>query len=1179
MKPGMLAVSALLAPLAAAGTPTANDPTQAPPAAMLRYPDVGPKDIVFTFGGDLWLVDKAGGLARPLTSARGPESTPKFSPDGTRIAFVGGYEGNRDIHVIPVGGGEPSRVTHHPSAENLNDWNGDALLFTTNELGGLTRQARPFRVPATGGLPEALPVPYGANATIDRTGEWLAYTPHSIDTRTWKRYRGGMATDIWLYNLKSGESRRVTDHEGIDTLPMWHGDTLYYLSDQGDAHKLNVFRFEPKSGKRTQVTRFTDEDVRWPSVGPDDDGAGEIVFQKGDRLMLLDLGSGEAREVQVRIPGDRPRLAARTVNEAKNISDWSIGPTGARVVVSARGDLWTCPAEHGTPRALTATSGAFERSPGWSPDGKWIAFFDDTTGEYELYLLSADSKGERRQLTSDGGPFKNEIFWSPDSKRVAYTDKTGSLYLVNLEDGARTLVDKDPAARTLRPSFTKDGAWMTYARGEADRQTTAVWLYEVATGTKTQVTAGMFGDSVPTFDRKGDYLVFASERHFEPTYGSLDRTWVYKDTDQLFLVPLRKDVKLPWRPESDEEKSADAKKDDKKEAGKDGEDEKKDAEPSEDGAKKDEPGDGGDKPAGKGRRRGKRTDLDDDKKPDEKKDDKAAPPAKEGADAAKTDESKDAKPADAKEKAEKKQPEPIKIDLDGFEARAIALPPRPAGYGPIAFNDKGQLIYARQGDGIKLLDLTDKEKKEKNVTEGGSFEMSADGKKLLVARGGGAAVVDASADGKAKTVVTSPMEAIVDPRAEWRQIVMDAYRIMRDWFYDPGMHQVDWKAQRDHALKLLESANSREDVNWIIAEMISELNVGHAYLQGAGDVEGAPNGGAGMLGVDWALGSADDGAKAYRMAELVEGAPWDADARNPLRQAGVKPGEYLLAVNGRAVDMSKDPWAAFDGMEDRVVTLTVSEKPVRDGTERDVVVRTLGSEQPLRYRAWIERNRQLVERLGEGKVGYVYVPNTGVDGQNDLVRQFVSQRFKPALLVDDRWNGGGQLPHRFIELMNRPATNAWARRDATDWESPDDSHQGPKAMLINGLAGSGGDMFPWLFRHKGMGPLIGTRTWGGLVGISGNPAFIDGGNISVPTFGFYKLDGTWGVEGHGVDPDIEVIDDPGVMKGGLAAGGRDPQIEKAVEVLKKQLADKPVQKPVRPPPPDRSGMGVPEKDR
>lgn len=440
-------------------------------------------------------------------------------------------------------------------------------------------------------------------------------------------------------------------------------------------------------------------------------------------------------------------------------------------------------------------------------------------------------------------------------------------------------------------------------------------------------------------------------------------------------------------------------------------------------------------------------------------------------------------------------------------------------------------------------------------------------------------VVDAAADGKARTVITSPMEAPLDPRAEWRQIILDCHRIMRDWFYDPQMHQVDWDGERDRALKLLESANSREDVNWIIAEMISELNVGHAYLQGPGDVERASNGSAGMLGVEWELFQDPGGTRAYRIARLIEGAPWDTDARNPLRAAGVKPGEFLLAVNGRAVDTSRDPWSAFDGMADKVVTITVSEKPVLDGTERDVVVRTLGNEQDLRYRAWIEGNRALVDRLSDGQVGYVYVPNTGVDGQSDLVRQFVSQRFKPALLVDDRWNGGGQIPHRFIELMNRPATNAWARRDSVDWVTPSDTHHGPKAMLINGLAGSGGDMFPWLFRHEALGKLVGTRTWGGLVGISGNPAFIDGGTISVPTFGFYKLDGTWGVEGHGVDPDVEVIDDPAVMKGGLDAGGRDPQIERAVEMLLQELKEKPFRAPVRPPPPDRSGMGVPEKDR
>jgi tricorn protease len=802
------------------------------------------------------------------------------------------------------------------------------------------------------------------------------------------------------------------------------------------------------------------------------------------------------------------------------------------------------------------TSGVAERSPTWSPDGESIAFFDDSTGEYELYVMPASGKGEKRALTTDGGPFKDGIVWSPDSKKLLYGDKTGSLWLVTVADGSRVLMDRDPQAIIPNPSFSHDGAWISYARRELDRDTPRIWIYEVATGQKTPVTSGMFGDSNPTFDAKGDFLVFASDRNFSPTYSELDTTWIYADATQLFLVPLRKDVKAPWAPESDEEE----KKSDKKDA-----DKKDDAKPADGGEKRDDA-----KPA-------------DDA--DKKKDAKTAgepPKEKDGAaDEEQADAPKDADAAKNGKKDAKKSepPAPIKIDFDGFEARAVALPPKPAAYGAIAFNDKNQLIYARPKDGIKLLDLTDKEKKEKNVTEGGGFDISADRKKLLVPRGPGAVVVDAAADAKAKNIITDPMPVDVDPRAEWRQIVVEAYRVMRDWFYDEGMHQVDWKAQRDHSLKLLEGANSREDVNWIIAEMISELNVGHAYLLGPGDVESAPTGtGVGMLGVDWELAEGPDHAKVYRIAHLVEGAPWDADARNPLIATGVKPGDYLLEVNGRPVNAALDPWAAFEGLSGKTITLTVSDKPERGAGERVVTVRTLGGEGALRYREWIERNRAWVDRMSDGQVGYIYVPNTGVDGQNDLVRQFQGNRHKAALIIDERWNGGGQIPNRFIEMMNRPVTNAWARRDAGEQIWPPDSHQGPKTMLINGLAGSGGDMFPWLFKHEKLGPVIGTRTWGGLVGISGNPGFVDGGSISVPTFGFFKLDGTWGVEGHGVDPDIEVIDDPAVMKGGLAAGGRDPQLEKAVEVMQQALKDHPFKRPQRPAAPDRSGMGVPAKD-
>ena len=446
---------------------------------MLRYPDLGPNDIVFTFANDLWLVDKNGGVARPLTSALGAESLPKFSWDGKTIAFVGGYEGNRDIYTLPVGGGQPYRVTHQPGTENLCEWTIDgSLIFSSNDLSGLARMPRLYRVPAVGGMPEPLPVPYGANGSISADGEWLAYTPHSVDTRTWKRYRGGMATDIWLYNLKNGTSRRVTTWEGVDSFPMWHGEWLYYLSDEGEGHRMNVWKYNIISQTKEQVTFFTDEDVRWPAIGPHEGGAGEMVFQKGDQLMLLDLSSAKAHTISVQIPGNRPKIAHRTIDASKQIQSWNIGPTGKRVVVAARGDIWTLPTENGSPRLLVHSSGVAERSPAWSPDGESIAFFDDSTGEYELYVMPANGKSEKRALTTDGGPFKEGITWSPDSKKLAYGDKTGSLWLVTLADASRVLVDRDPRANTPNPSLhplcrshTGSGAWLglVWRRGQGCR--------------------------------------------------------------------------------------------------------------------------------------------------------------------------------------------------------------------------------------------------------------------------------------------------------------------------------------------------------------------------------------------------------------------------------------------------------------------------------------------------------------------------------------------------------------------------------------------------------------------------------------------------------------------------------------------------------------------------------------
>jgi len=530
-----------------------------------------------------------------------------------------------------------------------------------------------------------------------------------------------------------------------------------------------------------------------------------------------------------------------------------------------------------------------------------------------------------------------------------------------------------------------------------------------------------------------------------------------------------------------------------------------------------------------------------------------------------------------------KAAEVVEIDIDGFERRAMMLDVPNGNFGNLKVNNKNQLIYARfpsRGEGgapeIKLFDIDDDKKEEKTVTKGaGAFEISADGKKLIVGVGGAHQIMDASASATGKPVVTSNMTAVIDPREEWEQVFHEAWRLQRDFFYDPGLHGVDWPAMRDHYSQMLDDCVTRQDVAYIIRELISELNVGHAYYRDGRTAPDEPTVAVGLLGCDFELAQSD-GARAYRIARILEGGPWDADAKGPLSQPGVdvKEGDYLLAVNGVPVDTNKDPWAAFIGTAGQEITLTVSESPVWDENARDVVVEPMGSEYSLRYRAWVEDNRRRVEYRTDGRVGYIHVPDTGVNGQNELVRQFYGQRDKPGLIIDERWNGGGQIPTRFIELLNRPVTNYWARRDGKDWVWPPDAHHGPKCMLINGLAGSGGDMFPWLFRHNNLGKLIGTRTWGGLVGISGNPGMIDGSGVTVPTFGFYEKDGTWGVEGHGVDPDIEVVADPALM-----VDGSDPQLERAMQHMLEQIETNPYQPPRRPSSPNRAGMGLTDADK
>ena len=1218
----------LFAVLVSVSTAQAQEGAVKPHAGMLRYPDVSSTHIVFLYANDLWVAPRDGGVASPLASPPGQEMMPRFSPDGKTIAFQGNYDGGRDIYTVGVDGGIPNRVTYHPASEFLCDWTPDGkLIFSTSGRSLNVKVAELFTVAAKGGYPSRLPVPYGTNASLSSDGRWLAYTPHSTDFRTWKRYRGGMATDIWLFDLRDKKSKRMTDFEGTDSLPMWNGAKVYYLSDEGPSHRENIWMYDTTNGRRQQITRFDQFDVKWPAIGPGPAGKGEIVYQYGSSLQLLDLATGKSRAVEVRIPGARANLRPRAVDVSRFTQNWAVSPTGKRAAIEARGDIWTAPAKEGSPRNLTRTSGVAERDPAWSPDGRYVAYFSDASGEYELYLHPADGKGEPRKLTSGGSAFRYSPFWSPDSKHIVFSDKTGAFFLHNIATGQNKEIDRDPNQFNIRVNWSHDSRWIAYSRSDARSRMSAVWIYDVEKGEKRQATRGMFDDNTPTFDRNGDWLYYATTRAFQPTYADEDTTWIYNNSQVLIAVPLRADIQSPFAPESDEEpiKDSAAPKTESivlnpptapSSLPTAAQDDEVSGVWSGTGAADFLPGgsitikltlrrSGNsvtgslETPIGGGAVTGSYDAAS--KKLTMSASIEGGPTVSfnavisgnvmtgtgtaEGmtvqirlqrAGAAPQQPGEPAKPGDKPADSGKARAR-VNIDFEGFEQRGIQLPIRRGRFGQMGVNSRGQLIFVRFGapgseeaTTIKLFDLKDEKREEKNVGAGSNFEMTADGTKLLIPRGQAAVIQDASAGSTSQSVVTTPMTAMIDPDQEWRQMFNEAWRIERDFFYDPTMHGVDWKAVRDQYARMLPDVASREDLSYIISEMISELNVGHAYYSG-GDTESQPSVGAGLLGADLELVNG-----AYRISNIYQGGPWDSDARGPLSQPGVnvKEGDYLLAVNGAPIDTTRDPMAAFQGLGGQTVTLTVSPSPSAQGS-RDVVLKLLaGGDSNLRFREWIEKNRSYVEKATDGKVGYVYVPSTGLDGQSELYRQLLGQRGKDALIIDERWNSGGQIPTRFIELLNRPITNYWARRDHADWAWPWDAHQGPKVMLINGLAGSGGDAFPWYFRQAGLGKLIGTRTWGGLVGISGNPGLIDGGSVTAPTFAFYEKDSTWGVEGHGVDPDIEVIDDPALMQ-----NGADPQLDAAIKHIQEELKRNPYVPARRPAYPNRKGFGLDPRDR
>ena len=1044
---------------------------------LMRNPTVNSTDIVFSYAGDLWIVSRQGGEARRLTSGAGNEANPIFSPDGQTVAFTGDYDGNVDVYTVPAAGGVPKRLTFHPGSDNVAAWtpDGKRLLFVSGRDSDSGRFARLFTMTVDGTFPEQVPLPMGFEGSFSPNGSRIAYVPIPRGFQSWKRYRGGMTTPIWLANLSDSVIEKVPRENSNDFSPMWSGEKVYFLSDRNGP--ISLFSFDTKLKKVVEVIPNRGLDIKSASLGPD-----AIVYEQFGALNLFDLKSSRIQKVNVSIDADQLAVRPRYEKVANRVANAAISPTGARAVFEARGEILSVPAEKGDARNLTKTPGVAERDPAWSPDGKWIAYFSDEDGEYALHLRSQSGLGEVKKIQL-GVPasFFYSPTWSPDSKKIAYTDKRLNYWYVDVEKGSAP-VKFDTAPRfTSGMSWSPDSRWITY-----DKQTKswyrAIYVYSLETNKATQITDGMSDAGSAVFDRNGKYIYFTASTDIGPAVFGFDMSgYPHRPTRNVYVAVLRKDLPSPLTPESDEEKIAE------------------------------------DKPAEK----------------------KAEDP---------------------------KTPPPVNIDLDRMSQRILALPIPARNYLVLAAGKANNLYILEapdrntQGQAILHKFDLDKRKLDK-VAEGlNGFTISANGEKMLYVQNQNWFIAPLAqplkpGEGKLKA---EDMEVFVDPRLEWQQMYRETWRIERDFFYDPNYHGLDLKATEKKYEPYVASLVHRADLNYLFQEMLGELSVGHLYVQG-GDIASATRVAGGLLGADYSI---ENGR--YRFKRIFDGEGWNPQARAPLTQPGVnvQVGEYLLAVNGRNVTSAENIYAAFQSTSGKQVVLRVGPNP--DGTgARDVTVVPVANEGALRNLAWIEGNRRKVSEMTGGKIGYVYLPDTALGGFTFFNRYYFSQLDRDALVIDERFNSGGQAADYVIDYLRKPLMSYWAVRDGEDWRQPFGVMPGPKTMLVNEYSGSGGDYMPWMFRRAGLGALIGKRTWGGLVGIGGYPTLIDGGSVTAPHFAFYSPEGRWEVENNGVAPDIEVDLDPAAWR-----QGHDPQLERGVQYLLDELKKKPRVQTKRPPYPN-----------
>jgi len=1069
---------------------------------LLRQPDIQGDRVVFVYAGDLWTVAR-GGVAARLTTHEGLERFPKLSPDGRSVAFTAEYDGNIDAYVVPIDGGEPVRLTWHPDPDQVAEWypDGGSILLRSQRASSMRRFDRFFKVAAAGGFESLLPLPTAGYASLSADGKRIAYVSPSQDNRTWKRYRGGNAPEIWIYDFEKNKAEKMTDWAGPDEWPMWHGDTVYYASDRG-GRTVNLWAYDTKSRTHRQVTRFEEYDVKWPSVGSD-----AIVFENGGYLHILDLASGKTTQIRVLVPDDKPATRAELRNVSHFLNSGDLSPSAKRAVLEARGDIFTVPAEQGDARNLTRSPGSRERDPAWSPDGKWIAYLSDRSGEYEIHVLGADGRTPDRQVTKGATTYRYQPRWSPDSKKLVFSDKTGTIWWCDVESGRLTRVDKGNHAEIFDYTWSGDSRWIAYSKVGANAFNEVV-LYSLESGQVTPISTGMFDDTGPSFAPSGDYLYFISRRTLNPRFGQFQLDFQFSATDRIYAAALRRDLGSPIPPQSDEEKG-----DEKPAEGKDGE----------------------------GKEKGEDKDKDKDKDTD-----------------------KDAK--DTKDPGVK----PWVIDLDGIETRLVEIPVAPDRYAGLSAV-KGRLIYVALGEpnpdddgpaaaAIRTYDL--EKRKETTVIAGvdPGYALSKDGGRLLYRARDVWGIVEVG-EGKKPgdgTIGTGGLMTVVDPRLEWMQMFNEAWRLERDFYYDPGMGGLDWKAVGERYRQLVPFVAHRADLNYILGEMIGELSTSHTYV-GGGDVPQVERVDIGLLGADYDL---DPESGRYRFATIYRERDWNSSVAAPLGEPGidVRPGDYLLEVNGRPVRAPQNVFAAFEGTSGKQTVITVGAS-ADDARPRTFTVKPIGDEVSLRYTAWVRGNRAKVEKATNGRVAYIHVPNTAIQGIQEFAKGYYAQVDRDGIIVDERFNGGGFVPDFFIDRLRQTTWVAWSNRDFEGFRTPSYAIDGPKCILINEYAGSGGDAFPFYFRQQGLGPVIGKRTWGGLVGISHSLPLIDNGVVTMPDFGMFDpRKGEWLVENHGVDPDIEVENAPDLM-----VSGHDPQLERAIEYVLAELDKNPPAKPRLPP--------------